>query len=72
MVSVFEESLDIDDFSLTLDSEFGEVPHWDSLGHMKIIAEIETRLDLEFEIDEIIGVDTLSKLIDMVNLKLSE
>ncbi len=72
MVSVFEESLDIDDFSLTLDSEFGEVPDWDSLGHMKIVAEIETRLNLEFEIDEIVGVDTISKLIDMVNLKLSE
>tara|TARA_B100001167_G_C16721531_1_gene281455 strand:- start:328 stop:447 length:120 start_codon:yes stop_codon:yes gene_type:complete len=38
---------------------------------MKIIAEIESRLDLEFEIDEIVGVDTVSKLVDMVNIKLS-
>ncbi len=71
IVSVFEESLDLDDYTLNLDSEFGEVPDWDSLGHMKIIAEIESRLDLEFEIDEIVGVDTVSKLVDMVNIKLS-
>ena len=51
MKSVFEKSLEIDADSLDLNSEFEEVPGWDSLGHIKIISEIENRLDLEFEID---------------------
>ena len=71
MKSVFEESLEIDASTLTLDSEFERVSGWDSLGHLKIISEIEYRLDLEFEIDEIIGKDTIAKLIEMTELKSS-
>ena len=70
MKSVFEKSLEIDADSLDLNSEFEEVPGWDSLGHIKIISEIENRLDLEFEIDEIVGQDTILKLIDMVKAKI--
>ena len=70
MKSVFENSLEIDADSLDLNSEFEEVPGWDSLGHIKIISEIENRLDLEFEIDEIVGQDTILKLIDMVKAKI--
>ncbi len=70
MKSVFENSLEINSSKLTLDSQFEEVPGWDSLGHIKIISEIENRLDLDFDIDEIVGQDTLKKLIDMVNKKL--
>ena len=70
MKSVFEKSLEIDPDSLDLNSEFEEVPGWDSLGHIKIISEIENRLDLEFEIDEIVGQDTILKLIEMVEAKI--
>ena len=70
MKSVFEDSLEIDPKNLSLESEFEEVPGWDSLGHVKIISEIENRLDLEFEIDEIVGQDTILKLIEMVNSKI--
>tara|TARA_B100001540_G_scaffold291441_1_gene288969 strand:+ start:187 stop:423 length:237 start_codon:yes stop_codon:yes gene_type:complete len=71
MKSVFEESLEIDVKGLGLDSEFENVPGWDSLGHIKIISEIEDRLDLEFEIDEIVGQDTIQKLIEMTEEKIS-
>ncbi len=51
--------------NLQLESMFEEVPGWDSLGHMRIIAELESQLNVEFELDEIIGVDTVDKLIQM-------
>tara|TARA_B100001109_G_scaffold254983_1_gene256273 strand:+ start:350 stop:586 length:237 start_codon:yes stop_codon:yes gene_type:complete len=71
MKSVFEESLEIDSKTLTLNSEFENVPGWDSLGHIKIISEIEDRLDVEFEIDEIVGQDTIQKLIEMTEEKIA-
>ena len=72
MRSVFKNSLNLNNYELNLDSEFESVPQWDSLGHMKIISEIESRLNLDFEIDEIVGVNTVKKLIDMVNSKLKK
>lgn len=69
MKKIFDDALDLTDYELALDSEFESVPGWDSLGHMRIISEIEDQLNLEFEIDEIVGIDTVSKLIEMVNKK---
>lgn len=69
MKSVFEESLDIDTSNLTLDSKYEEVENWDSLGHVRIVGEIEDKLDIEFDIEDIIGQDTIQKLVDMVKSK---
>jgi acyl carrier protein len=73
MQSVFAESLELSDdvsTTLSLNSMFEEVEGWDSMGHMRIIMEIENRLDVEFDIDEVIGVDTIEKLIKMAKNKL--
>ena len=72
MKSVFEQSIDLskeDTMKLNLDSQFEKVPGWDSLGHMRIILELESRLDVEFDIEEVIGVDTIEKLIGMCEKK---
>lgn len=70
MRGIFREALDLNDYDLTTDSEFEAVPGWDSLGHMRIVSEIEEKLNLEFDIDEIIGVDTIQKLIEMIENKM--
>lgn len=70
MKSVFEESLDIDSSNLNLDSRYEEVENWDSLGHVRIVGEIEDKLNIEFDIEDIIGQDTVQKLIEMVNAKI--
>ena len=70
MTGIFTDALDIADYDLSLDSEFENVPGWDSLGHMRIITEIEEKLNLEFDIDEIVGIDTIQKLIEMIKNKM--
>ena len=72
MKSVFKNSLNLNNYKLNLNSEFEKVPQWDSLGHMKIMSEIESRLNLNIEIDEIVEVNTVKKLIDLVNDKLKK
>ena len=70
MKNIFKDALDLEDYDLKLDSEFEAVPGWDSLGHMRIVSEIEEKLNLEFDIDEIVGVDTIQKLIEMIENKM--
>ena len=72
MKSVFKNSLNLNNDKLNLNSEFEKVPQWDSLGYMKIMSEIESRLNLNIEIDEIVEVNTVKKLIDLVNSKLKK
>lgn len=69
MKIIFKNALDLNDYDLQLNSEFENVPGWDSLGHMKLVTEIEEKLNIEFDIDEIVGVDTVAKLIKMTKNK---
>ena len=54
---------------LSPNSRFEQVPGWDSLGHMKIISVIEKELKTTFDIEEIIGVNTVKKLIILIKKK---
>tara|TARA_Y100000816_G_scaffold290364_1_gene278864 strand:+ start:2314 stop:2559 length:246 start_codon:yes stop_codon:yes gene_type:complete len=68
MQSVFKIALNHNS-KITLLSKFEKVKGWDSLGHMKIISTIEKKLSISFEIDEIIGINTVKKLIDLTKKK---
>ncbi len=70
MNTVFKKAINIKS-KVNLKSKFEKVKGWDSLGHMRIISVIEDKLKITFEIDEIVGVDTVKKLIDMTKKKLN-
>ena len=69
MSTVFKKAIN-NKLKLSLTSKFENVPNWDSLGHMKIISAIEGKLKISFEIDEIVGVNTVKKLIEITKKKL--
>ena len=69
MKGVFKKALN-NKSKLSILSKFEEVPGWDSLGHMRIINSIEKQLKISFEIDEIVGVNTIKKLIDITKKKI--
>ena len=68
MQSIFKAALN-NKSKITLSSEFEKVNGWDSLGHMKIISTIEKKLSISFEIDEIIGINNVKKLINLTKKK---
>ena len=68
MQSIFKIALN-NKAKITLSSRFEEVKGWDSLGHMKIISAIEKKLSCSFEIDDIIGINTVKKLIELTKKK---
>lgn len=69
MRSVFKKAINFRG-KLSKASRFEKIHGWDSLGHMKIISVIEKNLKISFEIDEIIGVNTIEKLIALIKKKL--
>ena len=69
--TVFRLSLDLDpNYELLPNSSYQEVRGWDSLGHMRLIAGLEDEFDIEFEIEEIIDLNTIQKIFELVNSKL--
>ena len=41
--------------------EYNTIEAWDSVGHMTLVAEIEAKFDIQFEMDEIIDFSSYEK-----------
>ena len=51
--------LDVPAENLALDMEYGSIPEWDSVMHLRLTLEIESRYNVEIPVDEIADVKTL-------------
>jgi acyl carrier protein len=46
--------------------EIGADPHWDSVGHMALVAEIEDRFGIELETDDMIDMSSYAKALEIL------
>lgn len=58
-------------FSLTDDFDvenlkFQQIQEWDSVGHMDLIASLEDEFDIMFDTEEIIGLNSYARGIEML------
>jgi len=58
---------DIDGFSPDATPE--NVPNWDSIGHMNLVAELETEFGRQFEIDDIMEMGSVGKILAILKAK---
>tara|TARA_B100000963_G_C22511492_1_gene618578 strand:+ start:495 stop:737 length:243 start_codon:yes stop_codon:yes gene_type:complete len=58
---IFEQSLSISKDKINDNLEYNEVPEWDSIGHMTLIADLEEAFQITFETDDIIDFSSFSK-----------
>lgn len=45
---------------------YGEHPHWDSVGHMALVAEIEDTYGVMLETDDVLGLSSYSKAVELL------
>jgi acyl carrier protein len=48
---------------------FDDIPGWDSVGHMNLISELESRLGVVLEMDEIVALDSVGAVRKLVARK---
>lgn len=52
--------LDVNVKNLALDTEYESIEEWDSLMHLRLVAEIEEKYGIEIPIDEVPDIKTLA------------
>jgi acyl carrier protein len=62
----FSQSLGIAPERVTDNLTYNTIPEWDSIGHMTLVAEIESAFDVMLETDDILGLSSVSKAIDIL------
>lgn len=58
---MFAEGLGINEDVVTDDLTYQSIKQWDSVGHMALIAAIETQFDIMMDTDDIIDMSSFEK-----------
>lgn len=70
IAQIFSETLDIPMDKIVDTLSYVDFDPWDSVTHMRIVAKIEREFDVEFEMNEIIAMDSFLKVKEIVAKRL--
>ena len=59
--SIFAESLGVDPSIVTDDLRYAEIPQWDSVAHMALVAAIEEGFDIMIDTEDVIDMSSFEK-----------
>ena len=58
---IFIKSLSIDANKFNENIKYNEIPEWDSIGHMTLMAGLEEGFDITMDIDDIVDFSSFKK-----------
>ena len=59
--NAFVKGLEISEDKVTENLNYQDIPEWDSVGHMALIAELEEAFDIMMDTDDIIDFNSYKK-----------
>lgn len=63
---IFSESLNINANDVIDELRYSEIPQWDSVAHMALIAAIEEGFDIMLDAEDVINMSSFSKAKEIV------
>jgi acyl carrier protein len=60
LTTAFALALQIDPAQVTDDLAYNEVPQWDSVAHMALVAELEGAFDVMLDTDDILAMSSVA------------
>ena len=67
---IISRNLEIPEDKIADDISYELESNWDSVTHLKMIAEIEEAFNIQFDIDEIVDLETVGKIKEQVAQKI--
>ena len=67
----FKAVFDIEPQSLTLETSAGDIPGWNSLGHLSLTTHLEQTFGITFDVDELMEMENVREIVRIVSAKLS-
>ena len=69
VMALLAEALQIESELVTPDLSFGDIPQWDSMGHMEVMMRLEEYFGLEINPDTIASLISLPIICEYINNK---
>ena len=68
--NLFIDIFDLDEEDYCDELSYDDTPDWDSLGHMQMVARLTKEFGVEFDIEEVMAMETVAKIKEIVSAKL--
>ena len=63
---LFRESFDLDAGCAVDGLAYRGIPAWDSVGHMRLIAALETEFDIMLDTDDVLDLSSFAKAVEIL------
>jgi acyl carrier protein len=67
----FKSVFDVAPESLTLATSAGDIPGWNSLGHLSLTTQLEQTFGITFDVDELMEMENVREIVRIISAKLS-
>ena len=64
--SLFREAFDLDETAPVDELAYRGLPAWDSVGHMRLVAALETAFDIMLETDDVLDLSSFAKAVEIL------
>lgn len=71
VISVVAKAIGADISEISSQSGVGDIDKWDSLGHLAVLAAIESHFSLKLSVDETLDCETVEDICEIVRAKVS-
>ena len=72
LIKIVAETLRVDPSKLRNLSKMTDIPEWDSLSHMSLIAELEEKFNIQFTGDDIASMQSISEINEKIILHIDK
>ena len=66
IVKIIADILEVEVCDIEMDTAVGDLPEWDSMHHLQIIAELEKVYNIKFNASDLAELEDVSDLISLV------
>jgi len=63
---IFREELEQDDLTITMQTKQSDIESWDSLAHVRIVMRLEREYNIQLDVSEIEGINSVRGFYDAV------
>jgi acyl carrier protein len=70
VIKIIAESLEVKEDQITEDTSIGDIPEWNSLGHIVIISSLEKEFSISFDPEIIMDLEDVSDFVAAIEERL--
>jgi acyl carrier protein len=67
----FKASFDVDPQLVSMETTAGDIPGWDSVGHLSLASNLEQVFEISLDVDELMEMESVREIVRIITPKIA-